>query len=160
MLPSSLPLAQYALVQHARAALLDYCATLAPADFTAPVPAFNNSSLRDLLAHVASVYQHWLGCVAQGQPPSYFEPATTPDVAVVRQHFRAVDELVAAYCAQVEDWHQPKALTVPNRSEPLALTPLALFTHVITHEFHHKGQLLGMSRQLGYVPIDTDVIRF
>ena len=37
--------------------------------------------------------------------------------------------------------------------------PLKLFTHVITHEFHHKGQILSLSRHLGYVPVDTDIIR-
>ncbi len=34
-----------------------------------------------------------------------------------------------------------------------------LFTHVITHEFHHKGQILSISRQLGYNPVDTDIMR-
>ena len=36
---------------------------------------------------------------------------------------------------------------------------LKLFTHVITHEFHHKGQILSISRHLGYTPVDTDIIR-
>jgi uncharacterized damage-inducible protein DinB len=34
-----------------------------------------------------------------------------------------------------------------------------IFTHVITHEFHHKGQILSLSRHLGYTPVDTDIIR-
>ncbi|MDF7813676.1 DinB family protein [Hymenobacter sp. YC55] len=158
---TSLLLAQYALVQSARGALLDYCATLTPTDFIAPVPAFNNSSLRDLLVHVANVYWHWLGVVAQGKPRSYFDPATTLDVAAVHQLYQEVDTLVAAYGAYVGDqWQMAKPYTVSRRSEPLLLTPLALFTHVVTHEFHHKGQLLSMSRQLGYTPVDTDVIRF
>ncbi len=38
-------------------------------------------------------------------------------------------------------------------------TPFELFTHVITHEFHHKGQVLSLSRHLGYIPVDTDIIR-
>jgi len=157
---TSLLLAQYALVQSSRAVLLDYCATLAPADFTAAVPAFNNSSLRDLLVHMANTYRHWLGVVAQGQPRSYYEPAAAPNVAAVQQLFREVDELVAAYCAQVQaHWQTPQPLSVPGRAALLPLTPLQLFTHVITHEFHHKGQLLSMSRQLGYIPIDTDIIR-
>ena len=37
-------------------------------------------------------------------------------------------------------------------------SPFKLFTHVITHEFHHKGQILSLSRHLGYTPIDTDVM--
>ena len=158
---TSLLLGQYALVKDARGALLDYCATLNPNDFTAPVPAFNNSSLRDLLVHVANVYQHWLGVVGQSQPRSYFDPATTPDVEAVRQQFQEVDELVISYCVYVDNqWQTAKSYTVPTRPGPLTLTPLALFTHVVTHEFHHKGQLLSMSRQLGYTPVDTDVIRF
>src|SRR5690606_39563811 len=40
------------------------------------------------------------------------------------------------------------------------VSPLELFTHVTTHEFHHKGQILSLSRHLGYTPIDSDIIRF
>ncbi|MBO0358846.1 DinB family protein [Hymenobacter sp. BT186] len=131
------------------------------ADFTAPVAAFNNSSMRDLVVHVANTYRHWLGIAAHGQPHSYYAPAQVPDVAAVQQLFQEIDELVVAYTTLAErDWQTPQTVAVPGRAAPLALTPLALFTHVITHEFHHKGQLLRMSRQLGYTPTDTDVIRF
>ena len=37
--------------------------------------------------------------------------------------------------------------------------PFKLFSHVITHEFHHKGQILSLSRHLGYIPVDTDIMR-
>ncbi|MNY72090.1 DinB family protein [compost metagenome] len=37
--------------------------------------------------------------------------------------------------------------------------PFKLFSHVITHEYHHKGQILSLSRHLGYTPVDTDIIR-
>ena len=43
---------------------------------------------------------------------------------------------------------------------PLRYTTDTLFTHVITHEFHHKGQLLTLSRILGYVPPDEDIIHW
>lgn len=33
-------------------------------------------------------------------------------------------------------------------------------THVMTHEFHHKGKIMTMGRMLGYTPPDADVIRF
>jgi uncharacterized damage-inducible protein DinB len=153
--------AQYALVRSARGALLDYCATLAPADFVAPVPAFNNSSIRDLLVHVANVYLHWLVVEAQRQPRSYHDPAAATDVAAVRTIYAETDEVVAGYLGYVSGREQqPELLQVPRRPKPLSLTPLALFTHVTTHEFHHKGQVLSMSRQLGYTPVDTDVVRF
>lgn len=153
--------AQYALVQGSRAALLAHCATFAPADFTAPVLAFNHSSLRDLLVHVANCYRHWLGIVGLGQPRAYFKPTTMPDAAAVRHLFEEVDALTNAFLTHSEGrWQTPQPYAVPDRSETLPLMPLELFTHVVTHEFHHKGQLLSMGRHLGYAPVDTDVIRF
>ncbi|GAB3837511.1 DinB family protein [Hymenobacter jeollabukensis] len=151
---------QYALVQSARGALLDYCATLAPADFVVPLPAFNDGNIRDLLVHTANTYRHWLGVVARQHPRTYFDVAAVPDVAAVRACFALVDQLMLDFLAHAAGREQQaELLAVPGRPAPLPLTPLQLFTHVITHEFHHKGQVLSMSRQLGYVPVDTDVIR-
>ncbi|TGD78818.1 DinB family protein [Hymenobacter wooponensis] len=152
--------AQYALVRSAREVLLDYCATLAPADFTMPIPGFNHSSMRDLLVHAAATYQHWLVNVALGQSRPYPNAAAVPHVAAVGQLFAQTDELVADYLEHFRDqWQTELSWRVPRRAEPVLLTPLALFTHVLTHEFHHKGQVLSMSRQLGYTPVDTDVVR-
>ena len=37
-------------------------------------------------------------------------------------------------------------------------TSSKLLMHVITHEFHQKGQLVAMARQMGYEPPNTDVL--
>jgi uncharacterized damage-inducible protein DinB len=47
-----------------------------------------------------------------------------------------------------------------SRNRQVSATPLQLFTHLLTHEFHHKGQIMTMCRLLGHIPPDTDVIRF
>ncbi|WP_460555768.1 DinB family protein [Hymenobacter daeguensis] len=154
-------LTQYELVRGARGALLDYCATLRPADFIAPVPAFNHSSMRDLLVHVAGAYSVWLGEVGLQRNTPRPVAAEVPDVAAVRVLFGEVDALLADFCQHhAARWQQPTVFDFQRKSTALTLMPLQLFTHVVTHEFHHKGQVLGMSRQLGYTPVDTDVIRF
>lgn len=38
------------------------------------------------------------------------------------------------------------------------MTPRKLFMHTVTHEYHHKGQIMAMDRQLGYEPPNTDVL--
>ncbi|RYY14423.1 MAG: DUF664 domain-containing protein [Cytophagaceae bacterium] len=153
--------AQYGLVQQARTVLLAYCATLAPADFVAPVVSFGHGSIRDLLVHVANAYQIWLGRVALGRLDTTHPPTEVPDVAAVRQLFERADALVADFTqAAGEDWLTEREFRVRRQPEPLLLTPFQIFTHVCTHEFHHKGQVLTMSRLLGYEPVDTDVIRF
>jgi uncharacterized damage-inducible protein DinB len=154
--------AQYAMVQSARIALLNYCATVAPADFVCPLPGFADKSMRDLLLHVVNTYRSWLGRIAQGQPYPAQEPEAAPDVATLRALFQEIDGLVASFSAAIgeEEWQLTEDVAAAGRDRPLRLTPLELFMHVITHEFHHKGQVLTMSRQLGYQPADTDVIRF
>ncbi|WP_201983283.1 DinB family protein [Hymenobacter rubidus] len=151
---------QYALVTSARAVLLDYCATLAPAHFTAPVAEMNGGNIRDLLVHVAGCYHHWLGHVGLRRAAANLQPETVPDVAAVRAAFAGVDALVAGFCQHYAGaWLEPTLFVLPRRAQPQEFTPLQLFTHTLTHEFHHKGQVLSMSRLLGYVPVDTDIIR-
>lgn len=153
---------QYALIKDARRALLDYCTTLQPAHFVAPVPEFPQSNMRGLLVHVAGTYVYWLGHVGLQRAHLRLPQAgAVSNVAALRKLFAEVDELVAEFISRfAEEWLQAAARPLPNRPGTApSLTPLQLFTHVTTHEFHHKGQLLTMSRLLGYTPIDTDVIR-
>ena len=151
---------QYALATSARGVLLDYCAGLAPAHFVAPVAEMNNGSIRNLLVHVAGCYAYWLGEVGLSRPAARPQPETVSDVAALRALFAEVDALVAEFGRHyAAAWLVPKQFVLPRQQQLHELTPLQLFTHVLTHEFHHKGQVLSMSRLLGYVPVDTDVIR-
>ncbi|MCU1806348.1 hypothetical protein NVV31_13245 [Cytobacillus firmus] len=43
-------------------------------------------------------------------------------------------------------------------TEEISMTPRKLFMHTVTHEYHHKGQIMAMARQLGYEPPNTDVL--
>ncbi|GAB3872102.1 DinB family protein [Hymenobacter segetis] len=151
---------QYALVRSARSILLDYCASFAPTHFSTPVAEMNNGSIRELLVHVAGCYYYWLGEVGLNQKATRPQPESVPDVAALRARFAEVDALVAEFSQHyAAEWLVPKSLILPRQAQPLELTPLQLFTHAITHEFHHRGQVLSMSRLLGYVPVDTDIIR-
>jgi uncharacterized damage-inducible protein DinB len=38
-------------------------------------------------------------------------------------------------------------------------SPAFILLHVITHTFHHKGQVVAMLRMLGYPAPDTDLQR-
>jgi uncharacterized damage-inducible protein DinB len=39
-------------------------------------------------------------------------------------------------------------------------TPALILHHVLTHAFHHKGQIAAMCRALGHPMSDTDLNRF
>jgi uncharacterized damage-inducible protein DinB len=151
---------QYQLVTGARHALFAYCKTIKPEHLIKNIPEFNNSSMTSLLIHSANTYIHWLKKTGMQHPHDYFEDNKSGDMADIEKIFAEVDETVNDFLLLFEKvLDVPVVFNVPGKDKQLTLSPLELFTHTITHEFHHKGQMLTMSRMLGYIPADTDVIR-
>lgn len=149
---------QYQLIQSSRGALLDYCDTITSEHFLTENSTFGRGSIRNLLVHNAFTYQYWLGVQALGKDIAFPDYDAITDIAQVRQMFDHVDAIVAEFIS-VFSPDALRPMTAVLRGQTLNVTPLKLFTHAISHEFHHKGQVLSLSRHLGYIPVDTDVIR-
>jgi uncharacterized damage-inducible protein DinB len=153
--------AQYEGVKGARQALFSYLKTIDEAHLRQPVPTFNNSSILSLLTHVANTYVSWLKFFDLQAPGEFFKDEDVNTLADVERIFEEANILVTEFLPRHEADYET-VFTKKHRRTGIMVTttPLMLFTHVITHEFHHKGQILTMSRLLGYIPADTDVIRF
>jgi uncharacterized damage-inducible protein DinB len=152
-------LAQYNLVKSSREVVFQTCKDLKE-EYTF-VPEGSNFSVRDMQVHIAVVYQYWLLQIGQGIMKEYAEPVLCKDVDAVRAIFTDVNDIVEGFCHTFhDDWSSERTFDIPSRSLSLQVSPLTIFTHAITHEFHHKGQIMKMARQLGIVPPDTDIIRF
>jgi len=151
---------QYQLVISSRGALFDYCELLKPEDLLKPLPSFNNESIRNLMIHNANTYLSWLVNYAMHKQQNLFNEEHHKDLNSIRHVFEEINLAVDEFLHHFTDTFD-LPVTQPKKEDLiLTTTPLQLFTHVITHEFHHKGQILNMSRQLGYTPVDTDIIRF
>lgn len=152
--------AQYNGVKSARQVLLSYCGSMENAHLFKPVAAFNNSSISSLLIHTANTYLHWLVFVDGEMPVNYFKEDDIKGITDIQSIYWQVDTAVNSFLTKyARDYQQVYNKKLPARDKTIMVAPLELFTHAITHEFHHKGQVLTMSRQLGYTPVDTDVIR-
>jgi len=150
---------QYELIKGSRTAMLGFIEREAAKQLKTPLKEFNGSTLIYLLVHTANTYKHWVGNFAMKKDLPFTNENSINDIASVQRLFVEVDELMMEYFNKYDN----PAIKVTNalRSGKIAnLNVLELFTHVITHEFHHKGQIMTMCRLLGYTPIDTDVIRF
>jgi uncharacterized damage-inducible protein DinB len=148
---------QYSLVQHSREAVLNFVETSIGEDLNTPVPAFDNKTIRHLLEHNASCYFFWLAYFALQQPAGSLKDEGFITMPLIRRLYGQVDEVMAAFLEKYGDNLNVPVNGVPDEWGPRSATPLQLFTHVVTHEFHHKGQILAMCRQLGYIPPDTDI---
>ena len=149
---------QYALVRDSREQVFAFFGTMQPNDLQKPV-TFDGKSIARLYVHIANTYQGWLVKFAKGEDPVDFDYKAHGSVETLTELFGKVDDIVAHFltAAKTQKGDLYRNLDISSK---LALTPVQLFTHVVTHEFHHKGQVLMLARQLGYAPPDTDVIRF
>jgi uncharacterized damage-inducible protein DinB len=150
---------QYQLVLSARTALFDYCETVKPEDLQKPLQTINNESMISLLIHVANCYLFWLSKSVMHKQRNYFKDEDHRDLASVRAAYGQVDLLMNEFLHHFNDSLDKQMLITRPDGSQLTRSPFEIFTHVITHEFHHKGQAVNMSRQLGYTPVDTDVVR-
>ena len=139
--------------------LLSHAALLTAEQFVAEIPGFGAPSIRDQLSHVIQCEQGWVHAL-QDMPwtPWPHEDYTTPD------HLRKAKQLVMketiAYLDQLSDaqLNTELARRPMGWSGPLR-TPAFILNHVITHAFHHKGQVVAMFRLLGRPASDTDLQR-
>jgi uncharacterized damage-inducible protein DinB len=140
----------YRLTRQTRQGLFDFLETLPIEVFTREHPDFAYGSLRNIHAHVAFGYMLWVGVMGLGYKRSSLEVPTESinDVAALRARFDAVDAILEEALAKFDD---PDVMfTRQYRDETLQLTQRWVIFRPITHEFHHKGQLLALARVLGH----------
>jgi uncharacterized damage-inducible protein DinB len=150
---------QYALIQSSREVMLSFIDTVVGEDLNAPVPAFENKTIRYLLVHTANTYLHWLSYFALKQQVTFADDRELTTIELVRPIYIQADEAVDYFLNHFAQTPDAMVAGTLSRSRQVSTAPLQLFTHIITHEFHHKGQIMTMCRLLGYTPPDTDVIR-
>lgn len=147
----------YDWVRRSRETVFSYCASLPPEVYRASFPGFGGGSIRDLHAHAAECYLDWLGRFAMGEETPKIED---PDLGGVRRLFAQADAAMDRFLERFGDApDQPLPGQTFGLADPITLTPRWLFAHTVTHEFHHKGQIVKLGRLLGHplVP-DSDLV--
>jgi uncharacterized damage-inducible protein DinB len=154
---------EYGWVRQTRGTLLDFCGKLDSNHFT-DSNGFGWQSVRNTLVHIADCYVAWLGSfvlLKTNKPLTPKDEIHNISLEQIIARFEQVDSIVNELLEQ--HGHSLNELIereIPWRSAPelLSITPRKLLIHTITHEFHHKGQIAAMLRQMGYEPPNTDVL--
>lgn len=155
---------EYEWIKQTRGILLDFCTHLDPNDFTRQMDGFGFQSIRQTLVHVADCYIAWLGSfvlLKTKSPITSKEKLQQMGLEEIKERFEQADLYVNEVYKELEhDLDKPIQRKIPWREQGdmISLTLGKLLIHTITHEFHHKGQIAAMIRQLGYEPPNTDVL--
>ena len=149
---------QYEYIKDSRNVLFDYCKTISAEDFINQNTSFGRGgSMRNLLVHITNVYEHWIANIALKKNVKYADYENYNTIQEVIILFDAIDNLMVDFILSLDNFDNEIDYEIQNIKS--SAKPLKLFTHVTTHEYHHKGQILSLSRHLGYTPVDTDIIR-
>ncbi len=151
---------QYELIRGSRQVVFNFMEKEVGEGLNTQILAFGGNTIRYFLVHNADCYLNWLAYFALKQPRKTISNQDFVTIELIRELYGRADEIVATFLENFESTLDTPVSGIHNRAGEVSVTPLQLFTHVTTHEFHHKGQIMTMCRLLGYTPPDTDVIRF
>lgn len=151
---------QYELIQGSRSVVLDFLEKTVGPEIITPVSAYRAKTIASMLVHVNNVYFQWIGNFGLQQQIELFDDYSITQIQMIRSMFEEADSLVEIFLEKYGD-HPDHTLAgmLADRGR-IDTDVLSVFTHVITHEFHHKGQIMSMARLLGHTPPDADVLRF
>lgn len=139
--------------------LLEHTERMPDETFLAEVPGFGRGTLRDQLVHVLATEKFWVGAIQNRETvePDY---GSFRSVKGLRQLQQRVMSETIAYLDSVPEQELNRTLErLPQDWVGAPGSPAFILLHVITHAFHHKGQVVAMFRSLGYPIGDTDLQR-
>ncbi|MFD1357862.1 DinB family protein [Fictibacillus halophilus] len=156
-------LKEYEWVKENRNVLLNFCCKVSREDFTREI-GYGWQSVQYTLVHIADCYIGWLGSFVLLQTKTPITPkenVSHMNIDDIKKRFKIADSYVHDVLHDFgnkmdKGIHRP--IPWRNGSDPITLTPEKLLMHTITHEYHHKGQIMAMIKQMGYEPPNTDVL--
>ena len=140
--------------------VLDHLSTIPPEDYARQVTGFGFATLREQVIHAFNCEGFWVHTL-EGSRYVDGRPAEYPAVADARRLQQSVSERTHAYLSRLTDeqLNSNTELRFPD-GDVAVRTPALVLHHMLTHAFHHEGQMVAMCRLLGYPARDTDLNQF
>ena len=148
---------QYALIKESREVVFRFLEVEVKHDIAKPLTCFNGKTISYLYVHIANTYIAWAGNFALNGSSAYYDQDAPLNISELQSLFAQVDETMSRFINHFagNPTQAVKGYKWPEKY--IETDAFSIFTHVISHEFHHKGQAMSMARLLGHVPPDTDI---
>jgi uncharacterized damage-inducible protein DinB len=137
--------------------LLRHVATVPEELVHNPISGFGHPSIWNQLVHILTCEEGWVHDLQNKAFPGWQEEdcPTMPGLLAAKARIR---EATRAYLGGLTE----EQLNTTLKHRPVdwggeLRSPAFILLHVITHGFHHKGQVVAMLRILGYPAPDTDL---
>jgi uncharacterized damage-inducible protein DinB len=137
--------------------LLRHVATVPEELLHKPISGFGHPSIWKQLVHILTCEEGWVHDLQNQAFPGWSED-DCPTMATLQDAKRRIREATRTYLGGLTE----EQLNTTLAKRPVdwggeLRSPAFILLHVITHAFHHKGQVVAMLRILGYPAPDTDL---
>ena len=140
--------------------VLDHLFTIPTSDYVKELPSFGFRTLGEQAIHIFNCEGFWIHTL---QELRYVDrkPEDFPAIADARVLQQEVIRGTHAYLSNLtnQQLNTDTELHFPD-GDVAVRTPALVLHHVLTHAFHHKGQIVAMCRALGHPALDTDLNQF
>jgi uncharacterized damage-inducible protein DinB len=137
--------------------LLRHVATVPEELHHKPISGFGHSSVWKQLVHILTCEEGWVHDL-QNEPFAGWCEEDCLTMAALQTAKARIREATRTYLLDLNEAQLNTTLTQrPVDWGGELRSPAFILLHVITHAFHHKGQVVAMLRMLGYPTPDTDL---
>ncbi|MGY5876316.1 MAG: DinB family protein [Candidatus Thorarchaeota archaeon] len=115
-------------------------------------------SIRDIIVHLVNTEIYWTDNVLREKSRSWFRSEEFSTVEEIGRVWSNVGSSTRELFENQNEETLQHVKSVRWDDRTVSFTVAKVFMHIATHETHHRGLIVGLLRQLGYDPPDTDMI--
>lgn len=121
------------------------------------IPGLGHPTIWEQLVHILMCEEGWVHDL-QNKPFEGWGEEDRMTMTDLRAHRNRIQDATRTYVSNLTEEQLNTTLgTRPADWGGELRSPAFILLHVITHAFHHKGQVVAMLRILGYPAPDTDL---
>ena len=136
--------------------LLDAAKKISPEDLTRNV-GVSHASILGTLSHVHFADRIWYSRVVDPNEPVIRES----DLATLEKEWPAIQQKWEAWAGGLQDADLGRMIATKSMDGiPYQVAVENVVLHLVNHDSLHRGQVMGMIRQLGIAPPPTDLMMY
>ncbi len=149
------------LLEHnnvSRKMLLGTVGKMAHSEFTKDL-GVGKSSIRNILIHLVNTELYWMQEVLNcSNNVEYLNEQDYDSVAEIMKTWKSIESETREIFRDCNDETLQHVKSIRWSDRTVSFTVAKVFIHMITHEIHHRGLIIGLLRMNGYNPPDVNMI--
>lgn len=148
------------LIEHnysVREPLLESLEQLDRKDFTRSLGK-GKSSIRNILVHLMNSEIYWMNVIGDEDTHS-LDPEEFADLNTIATTWKQIENEMRDVLGNQSDASLQYVKRLRIGDDTISFTIARALLHMVTHEAHHRGFIVGLLRQMGYQPPNVNMLR-